>query len=239
MFATYDYLDFQTVGVGTRYQFVRNMPYDFRFWKVGDDGVELDGAHMRMFVYNGIGEPADVLLTPAMIDAGYWSPLGESRISCRTNPMVFRMIPGRYRPCVPDDIDICKHCEYAYVDGNYCFQRRYYRLVEVIPPPGHQMPTGQWHISVQSGIPSAAPPTLYIRMISDTPMPNIVPVSPFVRQSYLIHNRADFNLPLTGGRGMNMFVLAGTSLLAFAAGLVIWYKYKQPKGVGVTYKKLY
>lgn len=239
MFDIYDYLDFQTVGVGARYQFVRNMPYDFRFWKIGDGGVRLDGAHMRMFVYNGIGEPPDVLITQAMVDAGYWSQLGEDRISCSINPMVFRMIPGRYRPCVPDDTDICKHCGYAYIDGNDCFQRRYYRLIEVVPPPGHQMPMGQWHISVQSGMPSAAPPTLHIRLIGDTPMPSIVPISPFVRQTYLIHNRPDFDLPLTGGRGVNAFVLAGASLLVFAAGLMTWIKYKQPKDMGVSYKKLY
>ncbi|MCL2406055.1 MAG: LPXTG cell wall anchor domain-containing protein, partial [Defluviitaleaceae bacterium] len=237
MFATYDYLDFQTVGVGTRYQFVRNMPYDFNFWKVDGLNERLEGAHLRLFVYNGVGEPDDVLVTQAMVDAGYWTQLGEDRISCDTNPMVFRMIPGRYRPCVPDDANECKHCEYTYVAGNYCFQRNYYRLVEVIPPPGHQMPMGQWHLRVQSAIPSAAPPTLYIRLISDTPMPMIVSYSPFIRQTYLIYNRADFNLPLTGGRGINMFALAGVSVLALAAGLVVWRKHKQPESA-VSYKKL-
>jgi len=229
MFADYDYLDFQTAGDGNRYQFVRNMPYDFHFWKVNSSGHPLPGARIRLFVYNGVGEPDYELVTQAMVDAGYWSQVAAEELTTNLAPLTFRMIPGRYRPCYPDpdDANICKHCGDAYDDGNYCFQRMYYQLVEVLSPLGYQMPMGQWRMRVLSGIPSAAPPRLHITPISDVQVPSITPVSPFIRQTYNILNWREFELPLTGGSGITMYVLMGTSLLMLAAGIMALVKLKK------------
>jgi len=224
MFNTYDYLDFQEVGIGDRYQFVRNMPYDFHFWKTGYLGERLPGAHMQLFVYNGIGTPPDdIMITMDMVNSGDWTMVGEG-ISSLTVPMTFRMIPGRYYPCeyYPGNSEPCIHCGYAYLSGRYCFRRRYFQLIEVSPPAGYQMPMGQWQIWVNSGIPSASPPTLEITPVGDLQMPGIDPIQPFVRQTYEIQNWRNFELPLAGGSGAGMFLLAGTSLLVAAAGLMIW-----------------
>ena len=178
-------------------QFVRNMPYDFDFWKTNVAGGRLAGANLRLFVYNGVGTPQDELITQAMLDADIWTMVGYG-ISTLADPITFRMLPDRY-----------------------------YRLVEVAPPAGHQMPMGQWHLSVNSTMPATSFPTLSIARIGNISMPDIVPITPFSPQTYLVHNWLDFELPLSGGGGTNMYVIAGTLSIMIAAGLMLFNKYKR------------
>ncbi|MCL2527658.1 MAG: hypothetical protein FWE42_04485 [Defluviitaleaceae bacterium] len=203
-----DTLTFQNVNVdgdtwdgwGGIRQFVRNIPYDFDFWKTNMAGNRLEGARFYMFEFNGPGTPPDVMITSAMVGdgAGQWTQIGYRISSLSDNaPMTFRLLPGPY-----------------------------YQLIEAIPPAGHQMPMGQWRIRVNSATPATAHPTLAVSDIGFTPMPSILrmipPNFPFVPQTYVIHNRADFNLPLTGGAGMQLpLAFAGTLLLSTAAVLFI------------------
>jgi len=185
-------------GWGGIRQFVRNIPYDFDFWKTSISGNRLEGAHLRMFVYNGAGTPLDVIITPAMVGEGIdqWTLVGHG-VSSLSTPLTFRMLPGRH-----------------------------YQLVETAPPAGYQMPMGQWRITVNSAIPATAHPILVVSDIGSTPMPSIVrmipPSFPFVPQTYLVHNMVDFELPLTGGTGMPLLLtFGGTALLATATVLHI------------------
>ena len=195
-------------------QFVRNIPYDFDFWKTNVSGNKLEGAHLRMYVYNGEGEPPDEMITSTMIGDGVnqWT-LVDYGVSSLTNPLTFRMPPGRY-----------------------------YQLIETVPPAGHQPPMGQWRITVNSTIPATTHPTLAFSDIGYTPMPGIIRMVPpnftFVPQTYLIHNRADFSLPLTGGTGISlMYAIAGTMLLVIAAVVIAVCQKRKFADMGGYYAK--
>jgi len=199
-----DYLDFQLATIdegpweGLR-QFVRNLPYNFHFWKTTTTGGRLSGAQFSLFVYNGVGTPPDVLITQAMVDADEWSLVGHGT-SSGTSPMQFTMLPDRY-----------------------------YQLIETAPPAGHQMPMGQWRIRVNSAMPATIRPTLTIDLIGDLPMPDIIPINPHSPQTYEIHNWTEFQLPLAGGSATNLHVFAGTFLIMIATGLVLFIKYRRIK----------
>jgi len=103
---------------------------------------------------------------------------------------------------------------------------RYYQLIETAPPAGYQPPMGQWRIYVAAATPPAHP-TLSITPVGSTSMPPIVPEgTPGV---YRIINWPDFQLPLTGGVGMRMFILSGSGVILVAAGLLLYAKFKRSK----------
>ena len=181
-------------GLPMRRLTVSNVGF-FSFWKTNGAGDMLPGAVFRLFAFNGSGTPPAVLLTDDMIGFGLnqWSDAGVATSSSLA-AMTFFIQPGRY-----------------------------YQLVETIPPQGYQMPMGQWRIRVNS----ANPPTtlaanLTITLIGDVPMPGIFP-HPTYRRTYLIYNWPNFDLPLTGGRGINIFVMTGFVMvfIAICSGAVV------------------
>jgi len=175
-------------------QFVRNLPYRFDFWKQNTVGNRLPGAHIRIFEYTGPGTPNLEIITQAMIDSGTWV-LWDHGVTTANDPLTFTLLPDRY-----------------------------YQFVEILAPPGHQIPMGQWRVTVNSDFPATDFPYLEIIPISHVTMPYFDTIYPFVRQTYVIENWRDFELPLAGGSGIGMITLAGTSLLVIATGIVIWMK---------------
>ena len=201
-----DYLAFRYATIieegpweGVR-QFVRNLPYDFSFWKTDVDGARLPGALIQLLRYTGAGTPPLQIITQAMIDNGTWVVAGYGTSSVDA-PLTFTMLPDRY-----------------------------YQFVEVFAPHGHQVPLGQWRVTVNSSMPATQFPTLEITHISEVPIPDIVRMPDpdnypnYMLQTYLIQNWRDFELPLAGGRGITMYAAAGASLLVMAAGLLAWMK---------------
>jgi len=175
-------------------QVVGNVPFRFDFWKTDFNGNRLSGAEFRLFVWNGTSTPAQTLITNDMIgsNANQWSEV-TSATSSLTVAMSFPMRPDRY-----------------------------YQLVEIVPPPGFQMPMGEWRITVNNTV----PPTLSILLVGGISMPGIVPcTSP---GTYNIHNWPTFSLPLTGGSGAGVLMVGGISVITMAmCGIVIIVVYKR------------
>jgi len=182
------YLAFSTVTIpsgvlqGQR-QFVRNIPYEFNFWKVRHDNVNvrLPDAQFQLAVFNGEGTPilpAHGLVLPDMIGSGptQWSIVGTTQTSSLTAPMRFRLRPGRY-----------------------------YHLLEIAAPSGFRMPSGQWQLTVTSA--SGVAPTINVTPMGGMTMPAIDRTLP---NNYSIHNWLDFELPLTGGDGIHALVIASS-----------------------------
>jgi len=181
-------------------QFVRNLPYDFSFWKTDSSGDKLPGAHIRLYIYTGDGSPPKEIVTQSMIDNGVWILAGEG-ISTVDDPLIFTMLPGRY-----------------------------YQFIETLPPLGFQAPLGQWRVTVDSALPATEFPVLDITPVGGITIPDIAPMPDpdnegmYIAQTYLIYNWSDFVLPLAGGGGVNTFLFVGASLLLLAAGLAVWIK---------------
>jgi len=192
----------------------------------------LDGAVFRLYVYNGIDEPPDVLVTADMVvpppttpQPGTWSLVQqrESDGGSPPNPMWFPMMPGRY-----------------------------YQMVEVLAPQHFQIPWGQWRITVDGAVNSATIRGTHLdtRVISaghgvGTPpiirrvnhvtgdCIDICPVNcsaPHIYAGYLVSNRPDFDLPMTGGTGSMMIMLAGASVIGLGVMALLIMVYKRRKG---------
>jgi len=163
-------------------QVVGNTPFRFDFWKTEHNGSRLSGAEFRLFVWNGTGTPTPGLITNDMIGPGanQWSEVSAATSSL-TVAMVFHMRPDRY-----------------------------YQLVETVPPPGFQMPAGQWRITVNNTVPS----TLSILPVSGLSMPGIEPCTN--PETYNIHNWPEFSLPLTGGGGIWAFMASAMAVITMA-----------------------
>jgi len=193
----------------------------------------LPGAEFRLFVYNGPGEPDNVLITADMVIPppttpmpGTWSFVWEDTSSDGTPPaaMWFPMMPGRY-----------------------------YQLVEILAPVGFQVPWSQWRISVTGAVSAATiqgtglsrsvvssgvgndATNIVLRenhTIAGGRTPNCDPdstpdYSPRVTTAFLISNRPDLQLPMAGGTGVVLFTAIGSSM----AGLGIAFFYiKHLKG---------
>ncbi|MCL2361438.1 MAG: hypothetical protein FWC73_06465 [Defluviitaleaceae bacterium] len=110
--------------------------------------------------------------------------------------------------------------------GFYIDPRHTYQLMEIVPPAGFQMPMGQWRITVTSGNINNT------IIIGGTPMPGMIrstdlpaianhPISPRNNLFY-VGNWDAFELPMTGGSGMNMVVLSGTLLFGVVAVLMVF-----------------
>ncbi|MCL2571935.1 MAG: SpaA isopeptide-forming pilin-related protein [Defluviitaleaceae bacterium] len=207
VFAAYDHNpSFLTPVIGANdtpyeghiWQLVGNTPYEFDFWKTDHTGARLSGAQFRLFVYNGDGMPnipAPGLLTADMIGSG--ANQWTEIGTVRTSSTTDAMV-FRMRP------------------------GRYYQLLETVPPAGFQLPLGQWRITVNTAA-MPAYPTLSVTEVGGVPMPSITPRAGY-DETYNILNWRDFVLPLTGGRGTQMFILSGVSVLFIAlvgAGIII------------------
>jgi len=96
---------------------------------------------------------------------------------------------------------------------------RHYQLIETAPPTGHQLPMGQWRISVTN---PAAPanPALTVTAVGGVPMPPIAPGS--AAGTYMVVNWSNITLPMAGGLGMRLFMVAGSSALLISIGGVAY-----------------
>jgi len=203
----------------------------------------LPGAEFRLFVYNGTGAPAENLVVshnnivpspaPGTAQPGTWSLVVIRNSNGNFNnitpePMWFPMMPGRH-----------------------------YQLVETIAPVGFQVPWGQWRITV-SGATNAATiqgtglqrseiamggvgiqevVELQNHVIigeclphcpSDCEDPHMNPLTAF-----LINNRMEFDLPLTGGEGPLIVTAVGLGLAGISLVLLIAMRGKRKdKGKG-------
>jgi len=86
-----------------------------------------------------------------------------------------------------------------------------YRLVEIIPPPGFDAPFGHWYITID-------PITYALTITSHGGNPQ------FHRHEgeWWVGNRLQLTLPLTGGSGRGMFILAGFALIFVGIGAAYW-----------------
>lgn len=195
---------------GYRWQRVGNTPYEFDFWKVNQAGTRLTGAVFRLFVFNGDGVPASVMLTSDMIGSGanQWTEVSPPQTSSTTEAMVFRMRPGRH-----------------------------YQMLEAVPPQGHQMPLGQWRITVISAV-MPSYPFLDVNPIGNVPMPEIRPYGT-TPETYRIFNMVDFQLPLAGGFGTVGYAIAGMGVLfvAMLSGAVIVLRKHKQKNALISVSK--
>ncbi|MCL2361239.1 MAG: InlB B-repeat-containing protein [Defluviitaleaceae bacterium] len=187
----------------------------------GEDHEYLPGAEFRLYVYNGPGEPgANTLVTNATIgtNPGEWT-LVQTRTSngglVTPDAMWFPMMPGRY-----------------------------YQLVEARPPAGFQLPFGQWRITVtgadQNNIQGTGLSTSVVGDSSGTGTPTIVPrtnhfdvggCSPNclstctnhvtnIYNAFLISNRRDIDLPMTGGTGIMVATATGSAVIGLGLALL-------------------
>ena len=192
-----------TVATGDlegRRHLVHNRPYEFYFWKTSELGTRLAGAQFRLFVYNGTSAPTTTsTILPGMIGNGanQWTEIATGTSSL-TVPMTFPLRPGRF-----------------------------YQLVEILAPPGFQTPFGEWRLTVNSSDYPSKPYATLNRSIVGGSAPNIVPCTVPAPRTYLIHNRSDFELPLTGGPGVMLFVISGMTLILAAGIAMIVFKRKR------------
>ena len=203
------------------------------FFKTNDymltpNQIYLPGAIFRLFVYNGTEEPAHTLISsdivvdpaPATPQPGTWSLVIERTSNGGSNPdpMWFPMMPGRY-----------------------------YQLVEIVAPAGFQVPWGQWRITVTGAVDAATiqGTGLHPEVISagtGVGTPSIVPISNYFvhgdcspnchelnceeahadsYNAFLISNRPDFDLPMTGGAGALLVTVAGLGLAGLSLVLLL------------------
>jgi len=204
------------------------------------DHTYLPGAVFRLFVYNGLGEPVDLLVSPNMVIPtpsipmpGTWSLVSEeiSNGGANPNPMWFPMMPGRF-----------------------------YQLVEMIAPVGYAAPWGQWRITVgdfdgQSfrGIQGRELNSRIIHSGGAVGTPDIerFPNHAIMIDScnincddncqedhmysvaaYLISNRPEFDLPMTGGDGPMIVTITGISLAGISLLLLFFMMRKGKKNKG-------
>jgi len=168
----------------------------------------LPGGHFRLFRFVGINLGADELVmlntNGTIADPSRWA---EVTYSLNRNVSTGLQGVGQY---IAYDID-----------------RRYtYQLVEALAPAGFQPPWGQWRIHV-GRTPSPAPNDLefLVTSIADNgQMPPMflsrVHMSPSdvtsISDYWFIGNIQQFQLPLTGGIGISMFITAGGVILTAA-----------------------
>jgi len=202
----------------------------------------LPGAEFRLFVYNGTGSPADNLVVnlnnivpspaPGTSQPGTWSHVVTRTSSgdftnTIPNPMWFPMMPGRH-----------------------------YQLVETIAPAGFQVPWGQWRITVTGagnasiqgtgldpneiamggvGIQGVVELQNHViigeclpHCLNDCEDPHMNPITAF-----LINNRMEFDLPMTGGEGPLIVTAVGLGLAGISLVLLIAMRGKRKdKGKG-------
>jgi len=111
--------------------------------------------------------------------------------------------------------------------------RHQYQLIEVMAPPGFQIPFGQWRISFSSGsfndpivIGGGGVTPAFIRS-TDSLLNSATHLVPRQSNMFYLGNIRDFNLPLTGGTGTTMYIIAGVWLVSGAAILHVIVRYKK------------
>jgi len=90
-----------------------------------------------------------------------------------------------------------------------------YQLVEVMAPSGYQIPSGQWQLRVCE----VNPPEILFTVIGDPSTPRFIPNDfSSIDIDWFLGNRQDFRLPLTGGAGMPILIIASGTMLVAASG---------------------
>jgi len=88
-----------------------------------------------------------------------------------------------------------------------------YQLVEYLAPSGFQIPMGQWRIWVDTD----NVPDIMFQRIGGTSFPEFIYSSTgYEGVNWFLPNMRQFELPLTGGIGTSMFILAGSTVLIIA-----------------------
>ncbi|MCL2570993.1 MAG: hypothetical protein FWE11_01190 [Defluviitaleaceae bacterium] len=90
-----------------------------------------------------------------------------------------------------------------------------YRLIETAPPPGFQAPLGYWIIVVSEVSGS------YVVTAVNNHASN--PIFTQHGGSWWVGNRADFELPLTGGMGTTVFFVSGSILIGLAILITVMF----------------
>ena len=177
---------------------------DMRIYSNPPFVAQLPDAEFMLFVYTGTNPPANEKVTAANIyPAGNWvavdMPQADRISGLAGSPMRFPMMPGRH-----------------------------YQLVEVVPPARHQAPMGQWRIQVIANAQHLTGYRLEISIIGSTDTPNIIRLNP-TEAVYFVGNRLDFELPLSGGMGRDIFFYSGTTLITLAMGYIAYRVIKKKK----------
>jgi len=101
-----------------------------------------------------------------------------------------------------------------------------YQLIEYLAPVGFQPPMGQWRMWLDTSDPLDV--TIQTMIISDLSMPDFVYRDTAFNDVYrFLPNWVQLQLPLTGGTGTMLFVLAGTSVVVIALMVVAVFKMKK------------
>jgi len=209
------------IGPEGEFLFPNIMTRDWPFYKTDwviydpdtfDDKQFVPGAVFRLYAYNGRdiqnpnhGDPKwDARITTGMVgpanDGYLWTFVAERTSGPEGLPMMFPMMTGV----------------------------RYYRLVEAVAPVGFMPVAAQWRIRPETHIGSdPAGRTLHIwQMTADTPGVVVVNRAQWPEHDnwHYIGNWQLPELPLTGGTGMSMMLVASGTMLIAAAGAVIAFK---------------
>ena len=163
----------------------------------------LSGATFSIYRFTGAGTPDTTLVTQAMVTAGTWVYVDTATSTGNpAQPIVFALLPGMY-----------------------------YQLIETSPPPGFQMPMGQWRIkSVARTVGGSTEIGFQVQTISEgIPAPGFVNILPtgigntpnttyggYFGGTFYLGNWPLSDLPLAGGSGARVFIIAGFGFI-FAA----------------------
>jgi len=117
----------------------------------------------------------------------------------------------------------------------------YYQLVEAIPPPGYMAPFGQWRVRMEYNLAVAQTATAMVVTPQGESAPPLIRLTGENGFTFAVGNRRVFQLPLAGGMGMSMFMLAGGAILsaaALAAAMLVFKKKLAAKPALSRYHRL-
>jgi len=93
-----------------------------------------------------------------------------------------------------------------------------YQLVEHVAPSGYQIPFGQWRLRLTD----TNPAVVTFEIIGDPSTPGFIPNNfSSIDIDWFLGNRQDFTLPLTGGVGMSILLIASGTMFVATAGVMI------------------
>jgi len=103
-----------------------------------------------------------------------------------------------------------------------------YQLVEYFAPAGFQIPFGQWRVRYDT----SAPNNVAFQYIGEVPPPMFIPNTTVLQpgvpeQVWFVGNMPVLELPLTGGTGTVLYVVAGFTAISaavLAAIFIVWKK---------------
>ncbi|MCL2405844.1 MAG: hypothetical protein FWC92_09920, partial [Defluviitaleaceae bacterium] len=102
------------------------------------------------------------------------------------------------------------------------FFYRYYQLVELVPPPGHMAPFGQWRLTLTFDTAANALTGMAVDPHGDSITPPLERLTGEQGFVFAVGNRLDFELPLAGGSGRSVYIYSGMFMLFVAVVAMVY-----------------